>query len=828
MIINKGGQEKAEVIGGVDTSNSMRMNLNAQSYELLLSNLYSDPLGSTIRELCTNALEANMAAKTNKKVVVQLPSIINSNLIIRDFGTGLDDKEIDKYLNCLFSSSKGETNDAMGGFGLGSKSPLALVDSFFLSSVKDGIQYDYMWIKERGQIPTPIFQGSDKVDKENGITITVPLGSSSKIPLHNLTSHVKQSANRQLFGFKDQIMIVTDATVDYDKMTDVTATTITWKEVLDTPNVTLFTKDANAKNQGSNNSYNSRYGNPEIYIRVGVVVYRYNSNIDTSFLNNFIRNIRDFVLTINVPIGQLDIPMSREEVNTTADNARIINQVFNSGKADIEKEYKKIPFDFNVGAFKFQEQLKTYSNNSQIIWNIKSTINALSTNDLKLVSKYTDFVKDNNPNYKTMTVQDFFSNIDLYTPMQSYLQRFTYHINKSLIRFNLVNSNGTSLVTPTIMEDTAYVVMPSKLPFGVRLTDLYDYYRLKYPKLNLSKVLVVQIKNDCLKQKEITEYLTTILSDNLNLVGNTTSVVVPDIDLEDLKDEVKKLRAANKTTIVPNDYLVGTRLVKIEDKYSELNKAVDKYIWTNVNSTDKSYRVNKLLDAKGKTIPVGSEYVEDYDKVFLTATSSVPIKSQSSFSTLNKVEVSACLTNTCILKVSEAVLEKVKDNLTKAGVEFYTEDDPFEITVPTLEQFLVKDPSNVTYKNCIISILASVLQNFFSAGSWRVDKAALKTLILNFLTSVEKDYTDTSNIYFKYLLSEKEAIISKVIANSGSSRIDYNYNLANVEKFREELFEILVNGLVIKKSSWLKDYNHLTLYTDTTTKALFNKFGYNL
>ena len=46
MIINNGVQETAEVIGGVDTSNSMRMNLNAQSYELLLSNLYSDPLGN--------------------------------------------------------------------------------------------------------------------------------------------------------------------------------------------------------------------------------------------------------------------------------------------------------------------------------------------------------------------------------------------------------------------------------------------------------------------------------------------------------------------------------------------------------------------------------------------------------------------------------------------------------------------------------------------------------------------------------------------------------------------------------------------------------------
>ena len=240
MIINNGPQETAEVIGGIDTSNSMRMNLNAQSYELLLSNLYSDPLGSTIRELCTNAVEANQGSGTTRKVVIQMPNALSTDLIIKDYGTGLDDKEIDKYLNCLFSSSKGGSNDSMGGFGLGSKSPLALVDSFCLSSVENGIQYDYMWIKERGQIPTPIFQGSDKVDSENGITITVPLGSSSKIPLHNLSSHVKQAVNRQLFGFKDLVRVVENASVPYDQMKDVTDKIITWKPILDLPSITFF------------------------------------------------------------------------------------------------------------------------------------------------------------------------------------------------------------------------------------------------------------------------------------------------------------------------------------------------------------------------------------------------------------------------------------------------------------------------------------------------------------------------------------------------------------------------------------------------------------
>ena len=136
-----------------------------------------------------------------------------------------------------------------------------------------------MWIKERGQIPTPIFQGSDEVDdKENGITITVPLGSSSKVPLHNLSSHVKQAVNRQLFGFKDLVRIVEDASVPYDKMVDVTDKVITWKPILDLPSITFFEKVEN-QNQSNNNYYgygrNSAYD--QLFIRVGTVVYRYNA-----------------------------------------------------------------------------------------------------------------------------------------------------------------------------------------------------------------------------------------------------------------------------------------------------------------------------------------------------------------------------------------------------------------------------------------------------------------------------------------------------------------------------------------------------------------------
>ena len=65
-------------------------------------------------------------SSTNRKVCIQLPSLLSTDLIIKDYGPGLDDQEIDKYLNCLFSSSKGDSNSFMGGFGL--------------------IEYKHMWV----------------------------------------------------------------------------------------------------------------------------------------------------------------------------------------------------------------------------------------------------------------------------------------------------------------------------------------------------------------------------------------------------------------------------------------------------------------------------------------------------------------------------------------------------------------------------------------------------------------------------------------------------------------------------------------------------------
>ena len=235
-----------------------------------------------------------------------------------------------------------------------------------------------------------------------------------------------------------------------------------------------------------------------------------------------------------------------------------------------------------------------------------------------------------------------------------------------------------------------------------------------------------------------------------------------------------------------------------------------------------------MLDSKGKTIQVGAEYVEDYDKVFLTTSESVPFTSKSSFNILNKIEVDACLKNTCILKVSEALYEKVKTSLTKAGIEVYTKDDPFELSVPTLEQSLAKDPTNVLYSQAMLSLLYYSLRPFFSVSSWRTDRSILKTVITSSFESIEAEYVDKNNVYYLQAIKQKDSLITSLYSNNAPRTSEYNYDLQEVDKFSENVKNIIVNNLVNNRSKWLKDYNLLTYYSDSLTKNLFNKFGYNL
>ena len=104
----------------------------------ILAKLYDNPLAAAIREYTSNAIDAHTAAGVNKVVEVHLPSENNQWLTVRDYGKGLTAFDILTTYANFGSSDKRDSDALIGGFGIGSKSGLAISDAVYINSWTGG------------------------------------------------------------------------------------------------------------------------------------------------------------------------------------------------------------------------------------------------------------------------------------------------------------------------------------------------------------------------------------------------------------------------------------------------------------------------------------------------------------------------------------------------------------------------------------------------------------------------------------------------------------------------------------------------------------------
>lgn len=151
--------------------NTFSIAQNAFMAELLSRKLYTKPELAVVRELICNALDASL-----NRVDVELPNSLSPTFTVRDYGTGLSKED----MLCLYStygfSTKRSDNTQIGGFGVGSKSPFALTDTFTVSSVYQGVRTDYVCYKDNG-FPKIKEVQSAHTDEHSGLCVSVPIKS---------------------------------------------------------------------------------------------------------------------------------------------------------------------------------------------------------------------------------------------------------------------------------------------------------------------------------------------------------------------------------------------------------------------------------------------------------------------------------------------------------------------------------------------------------------------------------------------------------------------------------------------------------------------------
>ena len=111
---------------------------SAKAFKILSDGLYSDKIAAPIRELSTNAYDAHVAkGNTHTPFDVHLPSVAEPWFSIRDYGIGMSKQELQTTYTTYFDSNKTHSNDFVGCMGLGSKTPFTLSDAFTVTSIKD-------------------------------------------------------------------------------------------------------------------------------------------------------------------------------------------------------------------------------------------------------------------------------------------------------------------------------------------------------------------------------------------------------------------------------------------------------------------------------------------------------------------------------------------------------------------------------------------------------------------------------------------------------------------------------------------------------------------
>lgn len=105
-------------------------------FDILRSKMYANPIRAIIQEVSSNARDAHReVGKNDLPIEIKLPTHTDSMFYIRDFGPGITPERMANVFLNYASSTKRDSNNQTGGFGLGAKTPFAYASQFTIVSI---------------------------------------------------------------------------------------------------------------------------------------------------------------------------------------------------------------------------------------------------------------------------------------------------------------------------------------------------------------------------------------------------------------------------------------------------------------------------------------------------------------------------------------------------------------------------------------------------------------------------------------------------------------------------------------------------------------------
>lgn len=314
-----------DIVMGIDAENHRTL-LNS------LTHLYSNPVMAAFREYCANASDAHKDSGQTKPFEVTFPYRFEGmpNLHIRDYGNGMTEEQITKIYSQYGATTKANNNAQVGGFGLGSKSGLAVSNHLYVNTVANGILIRAKVLKNADNESVIRILSREKTSAPSGTEIILPLTSAQ-------LTELGAKAEEELVGYKPSQVKLNGENIAnsvHDKNLYIPITVGT--------NVIAYIKRNDMKTQ---NVYTvpshieALFRNNYSVIMGGVYYPSLPSHgsvspNDSAFMNLIeslnarFRNVPKIIM--NVPVGSVDLPPHRDAIIDTAKTWESLKGLFSN------------------------------------------------------------------------------------------------------------------------------------------------------------------------------------------------------------------------------------------------------------------------------------------------------------------------------------------------------------------------------------------------------------------------------------------------------------------------------------------------------------------
>lgn len=144
--------------------------------DMFADKVYTHKERAVIRELACNAHDSHtQAGNVDDNFKVHLPTHLEPWFSIRDFGTGLSDSQVRTIFAGIGISTKRDSNEQIGCFGIGSLSPYSLCDSFTVKSYYEGSVRTYSCYRDEERKPIVAQLSEEGTSEPNGLEVSLTI-----------------------------------------------------------------------------------------------------------------------------------------------------------------------------------------------------------------------------------------------------------------------------------------------------------------------------------------------------------------------------------------------------------------------------------------------------------------------------------------------------------------------------------------------------------------------------------------------------------------------------------------------------------------------------